>query len=441
MPSSDRTLYGLLLGLLVGAWLLSTPVTVAQSSPDSPASDSSAAADTSAAPPPEPYATSRSVAYHVLAAPAYLLHAATRPLGWTVRYVEQEFPNLFKPRRPPRGVLPLVDLGGPTGFLAGLALYDNHLFGSSHSARLEGLYGGPDTFRGKGVYRSPTPLGPDSQFETVVNVFSDPKSVFFLNGNDSDRRADRTRFSRDQLDATVGLNAGLPGRALRGAFEVLYEHVEISGAGGDLGERLTDAAPEGIGTADLLTSRLTLGLDVTGDAPRVSRGTEVILQLDYTHALTADRFRYGRYVAEIRQYLPVGFFPDSRRLALRARLEQVEPLFEGSAVPFYQLPELGGQRTLRGFRGRRFQNDGSLLVNAEYRYPIWSNFDALVFVDAGQVFDTFAQVGIERVHWSYGGGIHLLNQKGLSFRFEVAGSTEGIRTILTVDPSSRRVAR
>jgi hypothetical protein len=35
----------------------------------------------------------------------------------------------------------------------------------------------------------------------------------------------------------------------------------------------------------------------------------------------------------------------------------------------------------------------------------------------------------------------MLNQKGLSFRFEVAGSTEGVRTILTVQPTFRRLAR
>jgi hypothetical protein len=81
------------------------------------------------------------------------------------------------------------------------------------------------------------------------------------------------------------------------------------------------------------------------------------------------------------------------------------------------------------------------MLNAEYRYPLWSNLDALIFVDAGQVFDTLAEVQTDRFHWSYGGGIHLLNQKGLSARFEVAGGPEGLRTILTVDPSFRRVAR
>jgi len=409
-------------------------VPVASAQPSAPGEEERA--DSSAAT-PTPYTTSRSVAYHVLATPAYILHGATRPLGWAAQYAERNFPDLFEPQRPPRGVLPLVELGGPTGFLGGLALYDNQVFGSDHAARVEGLYGGPDTFEGEASYTIPRPLGTGSSFEIVVNVFSDPESEFYLDGNDSDRRADKARFSRDQLDITAGLQAIQPDRPLRAQFDLMYEHTEAAGEGA----RLTAAAPPGLETVDLLTSRLTLGLDYTSAPPRVSRGTEVLLQLDYSHDLTGERFRYGRYVAEVRQYLPLGLFPHSRRLALRGRLEQVEPLFEGSAVPFYQLPSLGGQSSVRGFRSRRFQNDGSLVLNAEYRYPVWSNLDALVFVDAGQVFDTLSEMAADRFHWSYGGGLHLLNRNGLSFRFEVAGGPEGARTILTVEPSFRRVAR
>jgi outer membrane protein assembly factor BamA len=96
---------------------------------------------------------------------------------------------------------------------------------------------------------------------------------------------------------------------------------------------------------------------------------------------------------------------------------------------------------LRGFSSNRFQGKGSLVLNAEYRYPIWSNWDAVLFVDSGQVFTELSTVAADRLRWSYGGGIHMLNRKGLSFRFEVAGSTEGVRTILTIDPTFRRLGR
>ena len=418
----------------MGGLLLGSPL-VAE------AQDATPSADSSAHPNQTPYTTDRSVAYHVLATPAYVLHGVTRPLGWGIQYVTQRFPNLFEGRRPPAGILPIVEVGGPAGVLGGLALYDNTFLGTEHSARIEGLYGGPDTFEGEASYVIPAPFGSGTLFDVRANVFSDPESEFFLDGNRSDESLDETFFDRDQFDVTTRLHFGPGEQGLRGRFSALYEHVETGPGDGVEGDRFRTAALPGTGTVDLLTSRLSLGLDRTSGAPRTAHGTEVLLRLDYTQDLNADRFRYGRYVAEVRQYLPVGIFPDSRRLLLRGRLEQTEPLFGGEDVPFYQRPSLGGQNLVRGFQYNRFQDDGSLVLNAEYRYPIWSNFDALLFVDAGQVFPTLDRVAVDRFHWSYGGGLHMLNQSGLSFRFEVAGSTEGIRTILTVDPLLTRLAR
>jgi len=402
--------------------------------------EATTAVDTSDRPNQQPYTTDRSVLYHVLAAPAYVLHGMTRPLGWGVRYVEQNHPGLFDASLPARGVLPVLELGGPTGFLGGLLLYDNQLFGSAHSARLKGLYGGPNTFRARAAYASPSLFGIGSGLQVHVNVLSNPRSGFFLGGNDSDREEDDASANRDQVDVSVALQ-GSPMGGVRGAFDVLYEHVVTNTASGNRGRRLERANPPGLGTVDLLTSRVTVEKGWTKGGRRPYLGTEAILQLDYTHDLNGRRFRYGRYVAELRQYLPVGIFPTTRRLALRARLEQVAPVLRGTAVPFYQQPGLGGQSRLRGYQFNRLQDDGALVVSAEYRYPIWMNLDAVVFTDAGQVFDTLGDVRGPRLTWGYGGGIHLRNEDGLSFRAEVAAGTEGARAILTVQPSFRRVAR
>ena len=123
---------------------------------------------------------------------------------------------------------------------------------------------------------------------------------------------------------------------------------------------------------------------------------------------------------------------------MRARIEQVRPLFGGVAIPFYQLPRLGGQRSLRGFVSDRFQDDGSLLLTAEYRYPIWTSrypgwtgIDATFFVDTGQVFNALGEVAVNDFKVSVGGGLHLLNCRGLSARFEVARSMEGVTPNVT----------
>ena len=434
MPHLRSLCRALLALLCAGGLLLGTPI-------DTKGQAAAPSADSSDHPNQTPYTTDRSIVYHALATPAYVLHGVTRPLGWGIQYVTRRFPNLFEGRRPPAGILPIVEIGGPAGVLGGLALYDNTFLGTDHSARIEGLYGGPDTFEGEISYGIPAPFGSRTRLDVRANVLSDPESEFFLDGNNSDESLDETFFDRDQFDVTARLSFAPSERGLRGQFSTMYEYVDTGPDESIEGDRIRQAAPAGLGRVDLLTSRLSLGFDRTSGQPRINRGTELLLRLDYTQDLNADRFRYGRYVAEVRQYLPVGLFPDSRRLLLRARLEQTEPLFEGQEVPFYQRPGLGGQNLVRGFQYNRFQDDGSLVLNAEYRYPIWSNFDALLFVDAGQVFPKLSRVAADRFHWSYGGGLHMLNQGGLSFRFEVAGSTEGIRTILTVDPLLTRLAR
>lgn len=417
--------------------LLWSPPAAAQSASES--SSGTAATDSTGPPNEQPYVTDRSIAYHVLAAPAYALHALSRPIGWAVRYAEREFPMLFEGRLPPRGGIPLAEFGGAVPFMGGGLLYDNQLFGGEHEARIEGLYGSGNAFRFRGQYQWPAPLGPRTDLDASVNYFSNPDSRFFLGGNASDRSTDATSFVRRQVDARIGMDYRPRADLLGGGLDLRYEYVDASGGSGERGERLVEAAPPGLQALHLLTPRLTIGFARTNDGRRTALGTEVLLQLHYTHDLSGPQFRYGRYVAEVRQYVPVLFFPDSRRLVLRARLEQAAPLLGGESVPFYHQPSIGGQAALRGFRHGRFQDDGSLVVNAEYRYPIWSNLDAVVFADAGQVFPELSAVTAARLHWSYGGGVHLLNSSGISARFEVAGSAEGVRTILTVEPTFRRV--
>ena len=435
----------IVVAMLVGGAMLwgGSPI-AASAFPSRPAvtgMDRPAQVDTSDHPNQEPYTTDRSLAYHVLATPAYLLHGVTRPIGWTMQYVERRFPAVFEGRLPPRGGVPLVEFGGPAEFMGGLLLYDNQLFGSDHALRIEGLYGSANSFRAKGQYQWPDPLGVGTRLDASVNLSSNPKSTFFLDGNDSDRSTDRANFFRRQVDASVNVSYRPRNGWVGGQLGVSYERVDADQAEGERGRRLVEYRPPGLQPVQLLTPQLTIGLARTNGEPRTSFGTELFLQLHYAHELDGRRFRHGRYVAEFRQYLPVLLFPKSRRLVLRGRLEQVEPLFGGEAVPFYQLPSLGGQRTLRGFRYNRFQNAGSLVLTAEYRYPIWSNLDAVAFVDAGQVFPELSAVDADRFHWSYGGGVHLLNASGLSFRFEMAGGVEGLRTILTVEPNFRRVTR
>ncbi len=64
-------------------------------------------------------------------------------------------------------------------------------------------------------------------------------------------------------------------------------------------------------------------------------------------------------------------------------------------IPFYELTDLGGSDTLRGFFGERFLGKSRLLGTVEYRlklldfpfFNIWQvRIDGVGFVEAGRVF-------------------------------------------------------
>ena len=54
-------------------------------------------------------------------------------------------------------------------------------------------------------------------------------------------------------------------------------------------------------------------------------------------------------------------------------------------MPFYLQRTLGGPDDLRGFRRFRFRDRNILLLQAEYRWEIFTAVDGAIFYDAGKV--------------------------------------------------------
>jgi len=396
-------------------------------------------ADTTQHPDDVPYRTNRSVAYHVLAFPSHVLDALTYPLGVTVRYLEANFPSIFRPTPVVRGVRPLIELGGPNGVEVGLALFHHDLWNAGHDARLSGEVAARESWDLELQYRVPSPFGPSTSLAFFGEYTVNDRRRFFVGGNNSDADTDEAQFYSRRLDtrARVGYQVA---EEWSGHTELRYRHVRArpSDANPEEGERIV--GQPGLGENDLVDVQTEVMWDRTRTHQRRRThrrvgGTVLIGRLGYTQDITSDRFRYATAVAEIQQYVPLPFLPPARRLALRARVEKNEPLFGGEAIPFYDLRGLGGQESLRGFRFDRFVDDGLLLLNAEYRYPIWDALDAVVFVDAGQAFSRFSDVAADRFRWSYGGGLRVLSGRKLAGRFEVANSVDGVRVLLTVTPT------
>jgi hemolysin activation/secretion protein len=95
-------------------------------------------------------------------------------------------------------------------------------------------------------------------------------------------------------------------------------------------------------------------------------------------------------------------------------------------VPFYMMPTLGGNDSLRGYRDYRFRGPHALLMQGEYRFEVWSGLDAALFYDAGKVAMRRSELDFNNLESDYGFGFRFNTDRGVVLRVDAAfGSRDG----------------
>jgi hemolysin activation/secretion protein len=90
------------------------------------------------------------------------------------------------------------------------------------------------------------------------------------------------------------------------------------------------------------------------------------------------------------------------------------------------MPTLGGNDTLRGFRMYRFRGPHALLLQAEYRWEIWSGLDGAFFYDAGKTPLERSELNFKGLERDYGFGFRFNTDNGIVFRADAGfGSRDG----------------
>jgi Omp85 superfamily domain len=106
---------------------------------------------------------------------------------------------------------------------------------------------------------------------------------------------------------------------------------------------------------------------------------------------------------------------------------------DGHQIPFYLLPALGGNTTLRAYSNFQFHENNLLLVNAESRLHLTPHIDVAVFADAGNVASRFGDLNLDKP--SYGAGLRLHTTTTTFARVDVAYGDEGWRVLFsTIEP-------
>lgn len=334
-----------------------------------------------------------------------------------------------------RRIIPLLNRDGIYARMGSLATGSGFAYGAGYRDR--------SLVRGRGTLdlwaaaslkrywaleaRGTYPLTPNERIfvEGRVRRFSSPQDEFFGIGPDSERI---NRVAYDLGGTAVGADVAAS----------IGSHLSFRGGVHDL--RYTTGPSEGrsipsieeiFGRDDIPGFELSQKLTVTrGNISydyrqplNARRGGWYQFDVSSYHDRERDVANFRRIDVDLRQF--VSFLSERRVLAGRAVLSTTD-IEDGSLIPYFLLPSLGGNDTLRGFRAYRFRGPHSMLLQGEYRFEVWSGFDAAVFADAGKVAMRRADLNFDNLESDVGIGFRFNTDAGIIARVDLAfGSSDG----------------
>ena len=179
--------------------------------------------------------------------------------------------------------------------------------------------------------------------------------------------------------------------------------------------------------ADFLRYGAFLQLDYRDRPMGPRRGGNYFVQFSRFEDRTRGLHDFDKLDVELQQYIP--FFNERRVIALRAKTTLTDTR-QGQSVPFYMQPILGGSEDLRGYRAYRFYDNNLLVLNAEYRYEIFSGLDMAIFADAGKVFARRGLLNFNDLESDVGFGLRFNVRNDVFMRLDVGFSQEGFQVWL-----------
>jgi outer membrane protein assembly factor BamA len=273
----------------------------------------------------------------------------------------------------------------------------------------------------EGRLRMPRLAGERVVLDLHAQRYEFPEEDFFGLGPQSLRENDVTYGLKNTV---LGVTAGYtPTRwlAVTGTVDRLDPRISAPREG-SIRELFSDADAPGL---DLQPDfvRYEAAVDLNHREPRGNprRGGQYTLRYQ-SYDDDLDRFSFDRVEVDLQHYVP--FLNERRVIAVRA-MAATSDARDGSRVPFYLQETLGGPDDLRGFRRFRFRDEHMILLQAEYRWEIFTAVDGALFYDAGKVASRAEDIDFRNLESDYGIGFRFGTRNGVFLRVEGAFGSSG----------------
>jgi hypothetical protein len=258
-----------------------------------------------------------------------------------------------------------------------------------------------------------------------VQTYDFQEELFFGLGADS-ARTDLVHYG--MRNTIVGGSAALQPTSwltFTGRADFLNPRIEsATDDDGTIYTRFDDSTAPGLtGQPDFMRYEATADVNLREPRGNPRQGGRYLFTYQRFDDLDDNLFSFRRAEVDLQQY--ISLLRNRRVLALRA-LASVSDADDGAQIPFYYQRALGGPDDLRGFHRLRFRDTHALLLQAEYRWEIFTAVDGALFYDAGKVASRVEDLDLRDLESDYGIGFRFGTANGVFLRIEAAfGSSDG----------------
>jgi len=397
----------------------------------------------------EPEDVALAVPRTILAVPAFLIRVAYLPIKGGLyllgRYhvIDHVIDFLHNDERT-AGVIPLVTFLGDQGVTVGFSAFHRGLGKHGEAIALSAKFGGQYVQSYGLGFTAPRVAGTPFNVEVATRYDVEPHPRFFgFGGGDlADPPASPSDPRAVNTESTFYQRRGLV-RARAGAWVVDELNLGAEGVlksrsfGEKPGDESIPSIEEAYDTRDLVgydqgyalvEALLDLRFDSRQPAGATASGV-------YLHAFGGgvppqNGLGYVHYGGEITGFIDI--YKGDRVIALRAVHESVWG--SDDAIPFTEMPRLGGASRLRGFQSDRFRDKNTAVLTASYHYPIHEYVAGSLFLDLGSVGKTYEDLVTPRnFRVGGGGGLLFRSRDSKLFTFQLAYG-DSLQFVFTSDP-------
>jgi hypothetical protein len=198
-----------------------------------------------------------------------------------------------------------------------------------------------------------------------------------------------------------------------------------------------EVADRGLETAWYWLNRFALTWDSRDSRKLPTEGSFAEAYVDVADRALASDKSFVKFGLEGRKFISFREVKNPT-LALRARLDYITG---DPDTPFYQLSQLGGRRSLRGYGSQRFIDFNRSLMSAELRTRVWSRkifgvdlqVELAPFVETGQVFENLGDSPVDDLHWVFGNGFRGLVRPQILAFVDLGYGSEGLAVFTGID--------